>query len=606
MKLHPIRAPRSAARRGTAVLAALVASFVVFALCMGVLQLSSGVTHRQRQAVHQKQAFYMAEVGLAEAYAGLAVQKTGNVGTPDEPATIGNGVFWVEATELDGNLVELESTGLFGTGRVSLSMVVERAPLSISGLGVFASGDLPLEAGVFVDSFDSAKGTYQEQADAGLNAAAVVGSNGGVLLKSDVVLQGDLVHGLGAVAKLHEDATVTGDVGPRQAAEVLPPVEVPDIAGDAAVIVDGPTPYVVPPGEHAFDSLVVRAGSEAVLTGPATLVFAELGAVDQATLTFDDRSGAIDVYVTDRLLLADGAVVQTLEEDPNQLTLQFAGDDTAEAVLAGQARFFGQVYAPAATVELGAGFELFGSLAVGALNAAPLARIHLDLNTEPTREDVLPPMWSWQIVELPTGVDGPGDPFTALGLDQAALPAPAQAHQDQKLELTYVDLGGGTQSYSGMESAFDWTDAQSVVTGTRDGVAFAAIPGASSAAGTAVGNPLDPAEQALVDYMHSGATTTEIKDHLVANSPVGGPVLAELLGLTPAVSSPLVWEVLDANTPLGVATMQLLIDDADYDSAELSLTLVSNSPLAPAVLDAAINRVPPMDPVDLNAVLAAQ
>src|SRR5207249_1042936 len=112
------------------------------------------------QAVNKKRAFYVAEGGLAEAFAGVTCGKSGNVGTKAAPAALGDGLFWVEATELQTNQIKLESTGMVGSGRAVLALVVERGDKSAAALGMFSTGKVTLTSGSLVDGYDSSQGSY--------------------------------------------------------------------------------------------------------------------------------------------------------------------------------------------------------------------------------------------------------------------------------------------------------------------------------------------------------------------------------------------------------------------------------------------------------------
>ena len=83
-------------RRGNALVLSLIVVLVVSTLAASFLQLTSAVTRRQANAVDIKQAFYLAESGLTEAYSGLMQGKTGSVGSQADPAIFGRGLFWVE------------------------------------------------------------------------------------------------------------------------------------------------------------------------------------------------------------------------------------------------------------------------------------------------------------------------------------------------------------------------------------------------------------------------------------------------------------------------------------------------------------------------------
>src|SRR5687767_3777572 len=103
MKIHHKNVSRSRAgsRRGSVLVLSLVAVATVVVFAASFSQFASSVANRQAQAVHRKRAFYMAEAGLAEAFAGFSCGKSGNVGTAEAPALLGDGVFWVEAVELE-------------------------------------------------------------------------------------------------------------------------------------------------------------------------------------------------------------------------------------------------------------------------------------------------------------------------------------------------------------------------------------------------------------------------------------------------------------------------------------------------------------------------
>jgi hypothetical protein len=138
---------RNGEERGSALVMSLIAVSTVVVLAASFSQFASSVANRQAHAVAKKRAFYMAEAGLAEAFSGLSMGKSGNVGTPDAPALLGDGVFWVEAIELEPGFVRLESTGMIGTGKVVLSLVAQRGEESIASLGVFSGGDVTLGDG---------------------------------------------------------------------------------------------------------------------------------------------------------------------------------------------------------------------------------------------------------------------------------------------------------------------------------------------------------------------------------------------------------------------------------------------------------------------------
>ena len=151
------RGPSSPRAGGVLLLATLVV-LVVAGLCAGYLQISTAITRREASSLNDKQAFYIAEAGLSEAWAGLTIGKTGNVGTAREPAVFGEGLFWVEATRNADGTITLQSTGMYRNGKAVLSIVAEPGETSVAELGLFSDSELDLGPGTRVDAYDSRDG----------------------------------------------------------------------------------------------------------------------------------------------------------------------------------------------------------------------------------------------------------------------------------------------------------------------------------------------------------------------------------------------------------------------------------------------------------------
>ncbi len=145
-------------RAGGALVLALVSVVTVAGLTAAFLQLSTAVSRRQAHMRDKMQAFYMAEAGLAEAWAAVQIKKSGNVGTEEDPALYGDGLFWVEATDMGGRLIQLESTGMVGSATAVLSLVVEEGLETVADLGVYSPTSLDLPPGTFLDGYDSRLG----------------------------------------------------------------------------------------------------------------------------------------------------------------------------------------------------------------------------------------------------------------------------------------------------------------------------------------------------------------------------------------------------------------------------------------------------------------
>ncbi len=448
----------------------LMTMMVVAALSAGYMEMFSAVMKRQGAAVETKQAFYMAEAGLAEAFTGMMIGKTGNVGSKEEPARFGHGCFWVEAEQAGESLVGLTSTGLYGGGRATLSLVVEKGGESVAALGIFSQNALVVPDGVKLDAYDSSLGSYAEQAGGeGETVPLDVGSNAGITVSSGeqvTEIHGSVVPGQGASVTLVGEPLITGSQTPRVLNPVLPWVTAPTVTMQPGISHSAPAPLPLVPGTYGISYLQVMSNSEVIVQGPATIVVGDVTLQDLAEIQFDTTLGAIELYVTGNLVFGDGSIVSTTSEDPSQVTIQLPNQTTGTLHAEGQ--FFGSIYGPKATLDLGNGLEFYGSPIAKQLVLQPGVTMHFDHHLAVLgAESTLPSHYSWRIVDFaPLGPEA--DPFQVLGVSEAALPLPADAHADQLLEVTYYDKNNSLRSYTGMESAFDWSKVSSVVSLERD------------------------------------------------------------------------------------------------------------------------------------------
>ncbi|NOT31844.1 MAG: hypothetical protein HOP15_15470 [Planctomycetes bacterium] len=473
MKIQDRQEGAGPARRGSALVLSLVAVTTVVVLAASFSQFASSVANRQTQAVHRKRAFYMAEAGLSEAFAGLTCGKSGNVGSPEAPALFGDGVFWVEATELGPGVVRLESTGMVGTGRAELALVAHRGDASVAALGAFSEGSLALAPGSLVDAYDSTKGAYASQAD---KSGAALGSNGDILVAGELLyptmINGDVTHGPDGKAKTSESVNITGSTGPALAATELPPVEVPELALGQPQVHGSPYPLVISAGNVGYESLTIGPGAEVIIQGPAQVVLGSLSVEATAQLTFDTSQGHVALYVTDALELASGSILTTSSSKPEDVIIQVPGETAKPIALGATGSFHGVIFAPDASVTVGKAFELFGALVAESLTFEGAARLHFDLHlAQLAAESALPEMLSWRIVELASASTNlAADPFKILDVDKNLLPTPSQAHADQFLKIEYYDFSGIYHVYKGSEKGFDWSVVKSVIYAERDGV----------------------------------------------------------------------------------------------------------------------------------------
>ena len=464
--------PRGASRRGSALVLSLIAVVTVVVLAASFSQFTSSVANRQTQAVHRKRAFYLAEAGLTEAFAGLSQGKSGNVGSEASPALLGDGVFWVAATEPDPGYVRLESTGMIGTGKVELSLVAKRGEDSVAALGVFAKGSLTIGVGSLIDAYDSSKGSYASQTD---HSGASLGSNANITVAGTVAkpstIKGDVTPGPDKAVNTSGTVTITGSTTAAMVSTDLPAITAPDVTLGAAVVQSSPYPLVIPAGTIGYQSLTVQTGTQAIIQGPATVKLGSLTVAGTGQLTFDTTHGPIELTVTDAIACGAQSSLSTSGTRPQDVTIQVPGPTVASLKLRSVGPFYGVIYAPQAQVTVGTAFEVYGALVANSLTFDGAAKLHFDQHlAQLAAEAALPRTLSWRLISLESSSsDLATDPFVLLGLNKSLLPAPKAAHADQNLSIDYYDASNVYHRYVGLESHFDWNVVKTVIAATRDG-----------------------------------------------------------------------------------------------------------------------------------------
>ena len=242
-------------------------------------------------------------------------------------------------------------------------------------------------------------------------------------------------------------------VGPRSVV-VKPPsdVVVPTVDELGVVEHGGLLPKVLASSEGCYEALRIAGGSELVITGPSTLVIKEVVLADGAELTIDNLDGAVSLFVVDSMELARGSIVRVTNEDPAQLTLQFAAGASPVELFA-DASFHGMVYGPETTLTIEQPFEIFGVLVGGTLKIGAGVRVHFDSGIAgDSGALLLPRLLSWEITEVPPAVRSRHmNPLELLAVDPSELESPvdSQASYSWKLTLDYSTKTEGGLSYEG-------------------------------------------------------------------------------------------------------------------------------------------------------------
>lgn len=497
----------SSVRRGSVMFAALGVVLTITVLATCLLQMSAVTSREQAQSVDTKRAFYLAESGLSEAWYGLKVGKSGNVGTAELPASYGDGLLWVEAEDIGGDRTSLVSTGLVGSGRFSLSMVVERDGTSVAGLGFFADQAVVVGQDVLIDGYDSGAGSYVPPvppagSEGGLKAMGAgggdspevgvsssrVGSNGDIVVNgspgSPTTIAGDVQPGPAGSVILGESVTIAGSTAPASTPFELPAIDVPTIVskGDMTVGTRGSL-STLSGGETAYGLLRVPTGRTLTIVGPLTLVVSTFQLDAGANLVLDARSGSITIHATQALKFKPNSSLSCLHTDPASLALQVSastwldqdgdGDVDPPALFQPTGDYLGTVYAPRSPLTIAAATEIFGAVAAQSLELANGARLHVDealAEAGPGDGSELV-VTAWRVVELPDVplVNDRGDPVQALLLDGIVAPLASQAHEAVMFKIRYVDWTDTARTFRGDELKFDWLGVKTVLEVAREG-----------------------------------------------------------------------------------------------------------------------------------------
>ncbi len=507
-----LRFSSESARRsssGTVMFAALAVVVTVTMLVAGLMQLSTSMTRQQIVSVDNKRAFYIAEAGLSEAIYGLHLNKTGAVGTSALPARFGDGYFWVEAEDQGNGRVKLDSTGMAGAGRFALAVTVERSAAKVGSLGIFAMSGLSIDRGTYIDGYNSILGTYAQQeapakpsglfggmgnlgklqgAPPATSVLAKVGANGEVSITGTqlepTIIEGDVTPGPTSSVLASGSVTIQGATTPRDQPIELPAIEVPvGFPSQGSLAVAANTTQALPQGQGSYGSIFVSSGARLELLGPLELTAGELRVEAGGELHLNASSGPIDLFVTQRLWIAEGATISSVETPSTETSLLVSASEWSDrngdllpdppADLRATGQFFGTIYAPHSPLTIVSGFEVFGGVIAEQLTIENTAKLHFDFAlTTDIGEDVdAPTMLSWKIVELPDNqfVKHKHDPkglFESLGI---LTPKAALAHDVVLFHIAYLDFNDKVYVWHGLESSFDRSKIKLEIASYTDG-----------------------------------------------------------------------------------------------------------------------------------------
>lgn len=426
-------------RRG----AALVAVVIVLVACMGLgVMLFETARSRERELVGRiddRCAEALAEAALAEAVTAVGAGFSGNVGTIDAPARIGDGIFWVESQPLAGGSKQLVATALQGSGRSSLAAVVEppgEEPLFQYMLQ--SDEEMTLASSVSIDSYNSKDGTYASQVGSTLGGFPYAGTKGDVSSNEGIVLNalahvfGDATPGPGYAVALNMGSYVDGSTAAAPQKMTFPPIEYPGLPAAGTFSVAPGGTKSLGPGNFGYTGLSIGKAGKLKVTGPATIEVSSFTGGKDADLIIDATNGPVSFYVSGNYTHIAGFEADAVAGSPMALAFFIGGD--APIVFPNAVKVKGGYYAPEADITFCNDNEAFGSFAANKITMANTMKFHYDEalseywgSDGDEKEAVAVHARFVARVEPDFLLSDRRDPFLLLGLDKAALPSPADA-----------------------------------------------------------------------------------------------------------------------------------------------------------------------------------
>jgi hypothetical protein len=206
-------------------------------------------------------------------------------------------------------------------------------------------------------------------------------------MRSNSAVWGDAQPGDGSTITITGNAFVTGGTAPLSDPVPMPPLTIPDFPLLGDLIVNGS--QTLPSGDYHFDQFLIDSNDDLLVEGPATLVLETMELESNSELIIDSSSGPVDIYVVGDFILSSNTLVASNTLDPADITIHLNSDniidpgipvDLDEVDFESNAKLYGTIYAPNASIEINSNFELFGGIVAKRMHLDSNSWIHYDEN----------------------------------------------------------------------------------------------------------------------------------------------------------------------------------------------------------------------------------
>jgi hypothetical protein len=383
------------ARRGSALVMIMVLMIALAGLSAAMITLTNTSHVENRVSKQEIAAQAVAEAGIHLAYRSLAAGGNGAIGSPNNQANYDGANYYVTQTNGANSTVTLTSTAETRGGESTVALCLRLATTPLFRWAAFGDDGVHMDSNAFTDSYNSLNGTYAAQATNGsgssLHAATEgdIGSNASILMEQNSKVFGDASPGASNTATVMGNAQLSGTSTPATAPVEMAPIVLPAVAASGPLIVAKGASVTIGPGTVHYTSLVANTGSTINVVGPMTLICDSFQLRSNTKLLVNGTLGDVELYVVNDFLLNSNSMMRSTTYAPQHLQISLLSDnvidpdidvdfDPDNLTFDSNAKIYGTIYAPNATVEIDSNFELFGSLVAREVDLNSNCKIHFD------------------------------------------------------------------------------------------------------------------------------------------------------------------------------------------------------------------------------------
>jgi hypothetical protein len=239
-----------------------------------------------------------------------------------------------------------------------MSRGVERVVVqNVDNVGFFATNSVSLSGSGFIDSYNSAAGTYASQVGPSGYASSTgnVASNGGISLSGSAKIHGNASPGPG-YSVTGNVGSVTGSTSPETTPYVLAPyVYSPPIPPGPAFA--GSKTFTA--GSYRYSTFTVPGGKSVTFQGHVILYVDGNFTMSGSGYGTLAAGATLEIYHGTGTFTVSGGGLLNTDQKPHNLSIHSA--TTSAVTVSGSAAFYGSLYAPSAPLTSSGGSGLYGS-----------------------------------------------------------------------------------------------------------------------------------------------------------------------------------------------------------------------------------------------------